>query len=274
MNLRTAILAATVTASPWSVAQKVVQEPQEDPVQAAIREFNSREPGTANEVTVVLPPSDEPLATPGKNPEPAAESPTKAPVLVTGTAPEGTELVGETAKPEAAADSGNPAAAADEPPPPPRQGLAVHVEKLQSGSGTIDPSKVKLLAPFPAKPLAQPPAGWRMETSENAPPVTREVELAPGKTITLSIRPHLLVPEANGSGIFTVSEPGFDPALGYRQSHTVGAVLSHSVRQLDEDAVKLGNALDNLQQLLVSLPKPEPAPTPAPQPEPAPTRKR
>jgi hypothetical protein len=57
-----------------------------------------------------------------------------------------------------------------------------------------------------------------------------------------------------------VAEPGFDPALGYRQNTTVGAVLSRSIRQLDEDSKNLGAAIDNLQQLLVSLPRQEPEP--------------
>ena len=70
---------------------------------------------------------------------------------------------------------------------------------------------------------------------------------------------------------FSVPEPGFDPALGYRQNATVGAVLARSIRQLDEDSRDLGNAIDKLQQLLVSLPKPEPAaeiipPEPTPKP--------
>ena len=60
--------------------------------------------------------------------------------------------------------------------------------------------------------------------------------------------------------MFTISEPGFDPSLGYQQTSTVGSILANSIRQLDEDAKQLGNAIDNLQQLLVSLPKPEPAP--------------
>jgi hypothetical protein len=144
----------------------------------------------------------------------------------------------------------------------------VRVEKLQTGTGNIDPSQVKLLAPFPAKPLAQAPAGWRLEASENAPPITREVELSPGNKITLTVRPHLLVPDVNGTSVFNVPEPGFDASLGYRQNATVGAILAHSVRQLEDDSKELGAAIDQLQQLLVSLPKPEPQPEPQPEPKP------
>lgn len=157
-------------------------------------------------------------------------------------------------------------------PPTPQKGLSVRVEKLQTGTGPIDPSQVKILAPFHAKPLAQPPPGWLLVAAENAPPFTREIELSPGKQITLTVRPHLLIPQTDGSSTFTISEPGFQPALGYRQNTTVGATLSQSIRQLDEDSKAIGTAIDHLQQLLVSLPKsePPPAPTTAPSPTPDP----
>ena len=59
MNAPTAIVAITLLAAPWALAQNVLEEPQEDPVQAAIREFNRRDSETPNEVTVVLEPSAE-----------------------------------------------------------------------------------------------------------------------------------------------------------------------------------------------------------------------
>lgn len=272
MNACLAIATATLCALPWAGAQNVVQEPQEDPVQEAIREFNRRDSKKSNEVSVVLDPVGEPPApVPSKtepatekaNPPAAPKEPAEAPVLVTGKPPTDTELIEEPAD--------QPETTAEEPAPKPQKGLAVRVEKLQAGTGNIDPSQVKLIAPFPAKPLAPAPAGWRLEASESAPPFTREVELSPGKKITLKVRPHLLVPEADGAGVFNVSESGFDPSLGYQQSATVGAILSNSIRQLDEDSKQLGGAIDKLQQLLVSLPKPEPKPEPT---KPETSRKR
>jgi hypothetical protein len=269
MTARHAIVAISLLAAPWLAAQKVAEEPQEDPVQAAIREFNRRDSKEPNEVTVVLPPPDEASAASKEDetseasaedaePESSAdEEPIEAAVLVTGKAPEDSELVEETEE-----TSPDEEEVPEEPAPKPRTGLEVRVQKIQSGTGTIDPSQVKLLAPFPAKPLAEAPAGWHFEASEEAPPFTREVELSPGKHITLSIRPHLLVPDTNGVDVFTISEPGYEPSLGYSQNATVGAVLSQSIRQLDEDSKQLGGVIDNLQQLLVSLPKPEPAPEP------------
>lgn len=251
-------------------AQNVSLEPAEDPVQAAISEFNRRDSGKSNEVTVVLDPVGVPPAPVSGDAAKPASSAEKAgePVLVTGKPPEGTEMVKEEAMPAV------PEMVMEQTASEPQKGLSVHVEKIQSGTSPMDPSKVKLLAPFPAKLLSPAPVGWRLESSENAPPFTREVELAPGKKITLKVRPHLLVPDADGAGVFNVAEPGFDSSLGYRQNATVGAVLSTSIRQLDNDSKQLGTAIENLQQLLVSLPKPEPAPQPAPAPTPAPNRKR
>lgn len=279
MNARTLIAAVGLLGTVWSGAQNVAEDPQEDPVQKAIREFNQADGGKPNEITVDLT-SPEKKATEDSTEKPATPPPAgESPVLVTGKPPEGTELVkeGETAPAESPPAEPSPEEpAADEPAPKPRAGLAVRVEKLQTGTGSINPAQVKLLAPFPAKPLSQAPAGWRLESSENAPPFTREVELAPGKKITLTVRPHLLVPDADGAEVFSVQEPGYDPSLGYRQDATVGAILSQSIRQIDEDSKQLGAAIDNLQQLLVSLPKPEPQPAPAPEPAkaPAPARKR
>ena len=264
-----AVFLASVHALP---GQSVAVEPADDPVLEAIQKFKSREDADANEVTVVLEPPDDPDA-PADPKEEAAPAPD-------AEASEGSDQGGD---PKGSAEEPAASAATEDellPPTPsePRRGLAVTVEKLQQGDGQIDPSQVKLLAPFPAKPLSAAPEGWKLETSDQIPPFSREVELAPGKTITLTIRPHLLVPEADGVTSFSVAEPGFDPALGYCQDATVGAILSTSIRQLEEDSKALGSAIDDLQQILVSLPKPEAAaeekPAAVGNPKPATQRKR
>lgn len=178
----------------------------------------------------------------------------------------------DEAKPETAADP-DPRATDHHPEsahpsaPTPRPGMAVRVEKLRSTTLNIDPAKVKLRAPFPAKPLSAIPAGWCLKSAQDAPPFTREVELSPGNTITLTVRPQILVPNADGTAVFNLPEPGYDPSLGYRQNATVGAILAHSIRQLDDDSKELGRAIDKLQQLLVSLPKPDPQAESNPQPK-------
>jgi len=253
-------------------AQNVPQEPEPDPVLEAIREFNERrqdDPEKPNEVTVVLDPVGEPPVQPDPEPpgeemepaedgevsEPVAEESapeesaveeapdesSDAAVLVTGKPPQDAQLL--TTPDEADDDSGS--------------GLTVRIEKLKSVPGRIDPAKVKLLAPFPAKPLSQPGNGWLLDAPEDIPPFTRQVELAPGSKITLTIRPHVLIPEANGSTVFSVVEPGFNNSLGYQQTDTVGAILADSVEGLEQDSKRMGLAIERLQQLLISLPKPE-----------------
>lgn len=252
MKARPVIAILSILASVCSVAQNVKEEPPEDPVLDAIQKFNNRDKGKPNEVSVILDdaapkPADVQDLPSDKEPSPEAA------VLVTGKPPEGADVVLPAGEEVADAVAIDP----EEESPAPENGLAVRVERLQTGKGTIDPSKVKLLAPFPAKPLAAAPAGWHLDSSETAPPFTREVEISPGSKITLTIRPHLLVPDADGAQVFGIQEPGYDNSLGYQQTATVGAILSNSIRQLDEDSKQLGNAIDRLQQLLVSLPKPE-----------------
>lgn len=252
MNTLPVIAILSILASVCSVAQNVREEPESDPVLDAIQEFKKRDKSKPNEVSVVL--EDAPQKAGEVKDIPADKEPAvEAAVLVTGKPPEAPAVV---TKPEPETVN---AVAVDpqEEASVPENGLAVRVERLQTGPGTIDPSKVKLLAPFPAKPLAAAPAGWHLDSSETAPPFTREVEISPGTKITLNIRPHLLVPDADGAQVFSISEPGYDNSVGYLQTATVGAILSNSIRQLDEDSKQLGDAIDRLQQLLVSLPKPE-----------------
>ena len=270
MNARPAILASFLIGTLLANAQNVIEEPQPDSVLDAIHEFAKNNKNTKdkpNEVTVVLDPVGVPPAAvkTESKPDPApAEAPkavVASPVLVTGKPP-------EIADPPPATANDAPA---EEPLAKPESGLAVRVEKLQTGKGSVNPSQVKLLAPFPAKPLAQPPAGWKLDPSETAPPFTREVEIAPGSKITLTIHPHVLVPDADGASSFIIPEPGYDSALGYQQTATVGAILSNSLRQLDNDSKQLGDAIDSLQQLLISLPKPE---QPEPEVKPATTTRK
>jgi hypothetical protein len=273
MNPFVTYVAITLLAtSLFTGAQNVQEEPRADPVQDAIEAFTNRDK-KPNEVLVVLePPAPEKPAAAPQAPE---SKPEPEPVRVTGSVPPQAEVIPPPVIAAPSADLEDPA---PESQPKPPSELVVRVEKLQVGNGKIDPTQVILKTPYPAKPLSTTPAGWRLDTSENAPPFTREVEISPGSKITLTISPHLMVPDADGADVFSISEPGYDKALGYQQNATVGAILSNSVRQLDEDSGKLGTAIERLQQLLVSLPKPElpaaPAPAPAPAPTPAPPRKK
>ncbi len=242
MKARLILSTLAILGLPFVTAQNVPEEPTPDPVLDAIQEFQKHDLETA--VQPLTPPPAAENSTPAETVETPA-------LLVAGKSP-------DSQPPEPTSEE--PVGLIEEAPSNPAEDLVVRVEKMHAGKGAVDPSKVKLLAPYPAKPLGQPPAGWHLDTSDSAPPFTREVELSPGSKITLTIRPHLLIPDADGAEIFTISEPGFNPSLGYHQTATVGSILANSIRQLDEDSKQLGDAIDNLQQLLVSLPKPEPEP--------------
>ena len=240
-----AITAILLLGIPRADAQDAAPTPRQNPVLDVIRKFNPPTAATATELTTDGDPAVEKPVPPASQATPPAEALDTAPVAEATAAPTLT----------------TPAAAT------PRQGLAVRVDTIQTGTGNIDPSQVELQEPFPAKPLAQPPAGWRLKSLPTVPPFTREVELVPGKKITLTIRPDILVPDADGTTVFSVPEPGYDAALGYRQLATVGSILTHSIGHLDDDAQTLGTAIDQLQQILVSLPKPEPQTAPQPEPQ-------
>lgn len=174
--------------------------------------------------------------------------------------------------PESVEEAAAEAPEEEEPPAPPEpEGVTVNVEPGKDGSAKVDAAAVKLLAPFAAKPLFQAPAGWRLEHPEDVPAFVEKVPLANGTTISLSIRPHVLVPDANGEDVLAVTEPGYDPALRYAQTGTMSAVLSASVERMEEDSVKMSEALERLGQLLGSLPA---APEAPPAKEPSPVKKQ
>jgi hypothetical protein len=262
MILRPALTALTLilAVSTLSAAAKTRKDQETDAVRDAIEKFKNRDKSTPNEVKAVLDDVGESPAAVAveedvKTSEASAAGP---PVRVTGKPPTDADLTTTpTPKPPDLTTTD-----LTEQPPKPAEELTVQVQKLQSGNGAIDPAQVTLSAPFPAKPLAAIPVGWHLDISTSAPPFTREVEIAPGAPLTLTIHPHILVPDADNTNAFDVSEPGYHHPLGYRQAGTVGAILASSIRQLDEDSKNLGTAIDNLQQLLTSLPKPEFRPLP------------
>ena len=241
--LSCAVIAATALAQ--DIAPK---DSERDPLLSALSEGLDEE---GPSVTVDIRSTAPPLV-PGGSEEP---------VLVTGRPPE--------EGPEAPAES--------EPPPALEpEGVTVNVEPGTGGHGAVDAKSVKLLAPFPAKPLSHPPAGWRLEHPKEVPAFTREVPLSNGTRIQLSIRPHLLVPDADGAQVISVKEPGFEPEKRYAQTGTMTAVLSNSIEQLDQDARQMSEAIDRLEQLLGSLPATEAPPRAHPVPAPsslAPNRK-
>jgi hypothetical protein len=149
--------------------------------------------------------------------------------------------------------------AADEQELGPRRGVEVRVSSVAERIEHLDADQITVKAPFPVKPLSAPPPGWKLEPSDDPQrAVEEEVDLGHGARLKLTIRPHILVPDANGATTFEVVEPGFDQALQYRQTETVGSLLGASIRRLRTDEERMGEAIRRLEQLLVSLPDPEP----------------
>lgn len=236
-----------------ALAQDIAMKDSElDPLLSALKE-NTDEGGPS--VTVDIRATAPPLAPPAASEEP---------VLVTGRPP------GEN-------DEAAEANAEPPPPVPEPEGVIVNVEPGTGGTAAVDAKSVKLLAPFPARPLSHPPAGWRLEHPKELPAFTQEVALKNGTRIQLSIRPHLLVPDADGARVISVKEPGFEAEKRYAQTGTMSAVLANSIEQLDKDSHQMGEALDRLEQLLGSLPAtdtpPRAHPVPAAPSSLAPTRK-
>lgn len=257
MNTRLFVTALSLVSASLVGAQSVSENPKPDSLLDAIQEFSDKGQDAPHEPAIPAEEKAKPVEQVDAAPE---NSEPPVPALVTATPPAAVE----TAEAQDQTPKEAVVTTPDEESLKSEDGLSVRIEKLHSGSGAMDPSQVKLRAPFPAKPLAQAPPGWRLDPSDSAPLFTREVELSPGSKITLSIRPHLMVPDSDGVNSFNISEPGYENALGYHQTSTVGAILANSIRQLDDDAKQLSTAVDSLQQLLISLPKPPARPEPEP----------
>ena len=141
-----------------------------DPVVEALKHPEGGAPKRSAEVSVVLEEEGQPLVPDAAKPKPDQKTPPPAtgepqatpvtPLLVTGKPPADAQQLDSEKEPE--------------------KGVAVRVESLQTGSGPIDPAQVKLLAPFAAKPLAEPPAISAEGPPETAPPASRPQRLACG----------------------------------------------------------------------------------------------
>ena len=199
-------------------------------------------------------------------PEPASDDA----VLVTGIPPADATTIDENTE----APAPEPTPAADPPPPAETPASEEPVEKngirieVQGGNKDvrIPASDIEIVAPFPAKPLSTPPAGWRLAHPDSVTAVAHEVTLNNGTPVKLSIRPHVLVPDADGRDIFALREPGFDSAKGYNQTDTIGAILAESIHTLNDHTDRLAKASQSLSELLDSLPAAPPVAEPAPEP--------
>ncbi|MGJ8676830.1 MAG: hypothetical protein ACSHX0_04890 [Akkermansiaceae bacterium] len=135
-------------------------------------------------------------------------------------------------------------------------GIEVQVELSGVSDGEeINSNEVVITAPWPAKP--QPaPAGWEYTPApESLENYSTNVKLSGGKSIDLSITPLVLVPTQDGISALRISEPGYNSEQYLNQTETVGALLEALNIELAEKEIQAAKSINNLQQLLSSLPK-------------------
>ena len=138
-------------------------------------------------------------------------------------------------------------------------GIEIQVEKTTGKTGAKhSKGKVKVYSPYPAKPISNPPLGWKYAPApKGTTPFRTSVKLASGNSVDLAITPYVLVPLADGRNIISISEPGYDAAQKYDQPDTVGAMLQSSTAEIENHEKRAAEAISRLQQLLSSLPRPQ-----------------
>ena len=136
------------------------------------------------------------------------------------------------------------------------EGIQIQVESSTAISGNAnDSGKIKVYSPWPAKPLADAPVGWKyVPAPAEIEDYKQTVKLSSGNAIDLSITPFVLEPISDGVQVISIAEPGYDPALQYAQKNTVGTMLKKSTMELEENEKHAAKAISLLQQLLSSLP--------------------
>lgn len=137
------------------------------------------------------------------------------------------------------------------------EGIQIQVERLTGASHTENKTgTLKVYSPWPAKPLAEAPQGWRyVPAPQEIAAYKQTVKLSGGNTIDLSITPFVLEPVNDGVNIIRIEEPGYNPEQHYAQQNTVGTMLQNSAIELEENEKHTAKAIILMQQLLSSLPQ-------------------
>ncbi|MBK1830363.1 hypothetical protein JIN77_06480 [Verrucomicrobiaceae bacterium R5-34] len=136
-------------------------------------------------------------------------------------------------------------------------GIEIQIEKTNAKAGAQQGGgNVKVYSPYPAKPISNPPLGWKYAPApKGTAPFRTQVVLASGHSVDLAITPYVLIPQADGRNIIKISEPGYDAAKSYNQQDTVGAMLENSTAEIENHEKQAAAAISRLQQLLSSLPR-------------------
>lgn len=105
-----------------------------------------------------------------------------------------------------------------------------------------DPPMIQEVKEFYApKPLGYLPPGWKLTPLTEGRIQSPPIDLAPGVRPRITVTPYQLAPD-DAKGFVEFRDPGFDPALGAKQTATFGAVLTRyqeGLRQVDAQLTAL-----------------------------------
>ena len=137
------------------------------------------------------------------------------------------------------------------------EGIHLQVDQFpDEGAAKKGTQEPRITAPWPAKPDQNIPNGWKLVPApESLNDFKISVNLEDGQTVHLTMTPFVLAPRKGGSVIAAVVEPGFDPVQFDQQEKTMGALLSSATIQLEQKEKQAAVVIDQLQQLLSSLPQ-------------------
>lgn len=137
------------------------------------------------------------------------------------------------------------------------EGIRLQVDEASDDSEVVTYEEdAKITAPWPAKPDENIPDGWELSPApENLVDYKTSIVLENGKSISVTMTPFVLVPKNEDSSVVRIQEPGFDATMLNEQDATMGALLGSATQQLEEKEKQTATVINNLQQLLSSLPK-------------------
>ncbi|MDP0491990.1 MAG: hypothetical protein Q7Q71_13150 [Verrucomicrobiota bacterium JB023] len=107
--------------------------------------------------------------------------------------------------------------------------------------------------------LGAVPAGWQVVEAEGQPPLVRKIVLKDGSEAEVKVRPFVLKPIADNQTKFSVRDPSFQKKDGFYQP-LLEAAIQRQEQALREGERDMEVALNNLRQLLLTLPEAEPEP--------------
>ncbi len=139
----------------------------------------------------------------------------------------------------------------------------------ESKEGEKKTQIVRVYEPVQPKSVGVLPPGWKLAILKDRKIQAAPVELPTGKSAKISAQFFVVVPDEQ-KGSVLVTDPGYDPKKGLRQTDTIGAVLTAYI----EESEKLSRSLEAAsQQLRAELDAASPSPSPSPA-GPSATRKK